>query len=412
MMEKLPDPAITAVQGIRAFGLHCGIKPDPTLMDLALISSDTPASAAAVFTTNQFKAAPVLYDQEILSLHASEIRAILINSGCANACTGELGMKNARREAEAVASAINVPADSVLVMSTGVIGVQLPLEKIEAGIAEAAPQLSLEGGHLAARAIMTTDTVPKEVAVAVDLPNGSRITIAGIAKGAGMIHPNMATLLVCIATDASVDPVLLQDIVREAADVSFNCITVDGDTSTNDTLLLLANGGAGSPEIIKDDPDTCAEFTQAVCKVARTLAHKIIKDGEGASKFITIHVKGAQTNEDAKRAAKSIANSALVKTAFFGEDPNWGRILCAVGYSGIEVDPMQTDLFFIGADGKTLQLVAQGQPLDYDESEAHEMLTGRKVGVIVDLHLGNGKAKVWSSDLSFKYVEINAHYRT
>jgi glutamate N-acetyltransferase/amino-acid N-acetyltransferase len=259
---------------------------------------------------------------------------------------------------------------------------------------------------------MTTDTVPKEVALSVSLGDGSKITVAGMAKGAGMIHPNMATLLSMVVTDATVDPELLQEIVREAADGSFNCITVDGDMSTNDTLLLLANGAAGAPAITKDDAESYNEFKDAVCKVARKLAKKIVSDGEGATKFIDIHIKGALSDQDAKRAAKSVANSALVKTAFFGEDPNWGRILCAVGYSGIEVDPSQTDLFFKVPHGKKLQLVSQGQPLEYDETEAHEMLTGRKVCVIVDLHLGPGEAKVWASDFSFKYVEINAHYRT
>ena len=226
-----------------------------------------------------------------------------------------------------------------------------------------------------------------------------------------MIHPNMATLLALIVTDACVDPDLLQEIVREAADASFNCITVDGDTSTNDTLLLLANGATNSPAITRDDPDY-ETFVQGICKVASTLARKIVKDGEGATKFITIQVNGARNNQEAKQAAKSIGNSSLVKTAFFGEDPNWGRILCAVGYSGIEVDPIQVDLFFVDANGQTLQLVAQGQPLNYDELAAHEMLTARKVGVIVDLHIGNGSARVWASDLSHGYVDINAHYRT
>ncbi len=411
-IEKIKDASITSVLGLRATGLYCGVKPDPSLLDLAVIVSDTPASAAAVFTTNRFQSAHIQYDEEILREHAEEIRGLVINSGCANACTGELGLQNAQTTATKLAQEAHLPDHSVLVMSTGVIGVQLPIDKISAGITRAMKDLSPDGGHLAERAIMTTDTKPKEAGVQVHLPSGRVITIAGMVKGAGMIHPNMATLLSIIATDARVPPDLLQEVVKKAADVSFNRITVDGDTSTNDTLLLLANGTTSAPQISREEPNDLLWFIRGVRKVARILARKVVMDGEGASKFIEIRVQGARTNQEASRAAKAIGNSNLVKTAFFGEDPNWGRILAAVGYSGIEVDPRKPDLFFTGAKGKRLQLVAAGTPLNYDEHEAHAMLTARKVGVVVDLHLGQGRAVVWASDLSFDYVKINAHYRT
>ncbi len=411
-IEKIEDASITSVPGFRATGVYCGVKPDPNLLDLAVIVSDTPAAGAAVFTTNRFQSAHILYDMEILREHPQEIRGLVINSGCANACTGEQGLQNARTTAEILARETNLSARSVLVMSTGVIGVQLPIDKILAGIKRAVKDLTPEGGHLAERAIMTTDTKPKEAGVRVHLPSGRVITIAGMVKGAGMIHPNMATLLSIIATDARVPPDILQEVVKKAANVSFNRVTVDGDTSTNDTMLLLANGNTSAPTITRDEPGDLLWFSRGVKKVARILARKVVMDGEGASKFIEIRVQGARTDHDALRAAKAIGNSNLVKTAFFGEDPNWGRILAAVGYSGIEVDPQKPDLFFTGAKGKKLQLVAAGTPLAYDEHEAHSMLTARKVGVIVDLHLGMGNAVVWASDLSFDYVKINAHYRT
>ncbi len=411
-IEKINDASITSVPGIRATGVHCGVKPDPNLLDLAVIVSDTPAAAAAVFTTNRFQSAHIQYDEQVLRQHAKEIRGLVINSGCANACTGEQGVQNARTTAERLAQEANLPSHSVLVMSTGVIGVQLPIDKISAGIKRAVKDLTPEGGHLAERAIMTTDTKPKEAGVQVHLPSGHVVTIAGMVKGAGMIHPNMATLLSVIATDARVAPDLLQDVVKKAVNVSFNRITVDGDTSTNDTLLLLANGNISAPTITRDEPGDLLWFTRGVKKVARILARKVVMDGEGASKFIEIRVQGAWTDQDALRAAKAIGNSNLVKTAFFGEDPNWGRILAAIGYCGIDVDPLLPDLFFSGAKGKKLQLVAAGTPLKYDEHEAHLMLTARKVGVVVDLHIGNGHAVVWASDLSYDYVKINAHYRT
>ncbi len=411
-MQTLRNASITSVPGFRASGIYCGIKPDPQRLDLAVIVSENPASAAAVFTTNRFKSAHILYDQEVLRTSASAIRAVVINSGCANACTGARGVENARETARAAAEAAGLPPDSVLVMSTGVIGVQLPMEKILAGIPQAVGALSADGGHAAERAIMTTDTRPKEAAVRVALPDGREVTIAGMAKGAGMIHPNMATLLAVIATDARIAPELLQKMITKAADASFNRISVDGDTSTNDTLLLLAAGGPDAPAIVADDAAAVQAFMRGLKKVAARLAKKVVMDGEGASKFIAIRVKGARTAEEARRAANAIATSCLVKTAFFGEDPNWGRILSAVGNSGIEVDPARTDLYFLNSVGKRLQLVSAGTPLNYDEGQAHEMLTGRKVGVLVNLRLGHGRSVVWASDLSYDYVKINAHYRT
>lgn len=410
--ENIRHPAITSVPGFRASGIHCGIKGDRELPDLAVIVSDTPATAAAVFTVNKFRSAHILYDEEILDRHAQEIRGLAINSGCANACTGEAGLQNAARTAEALARQAGLPANSVLVMSTGVIGVQLPMDKILTGIADAVARLSPQGGHDAEQAIMTTDTRPKEAGLRIHFGDGRSVTVAGMAKGAGMIHPNMATLLAVIAMDVRIAPALLQKMVKQAADVSFNRISVDGDTSTNDTLLLLANGGPESPEITANEPEILLGIRRGLNRIARRLARKIVMDGEGASKFISIRILGARTDAEAGRAAKAVANSCLVKTAFFGEDPNWGRILTAVGYSGIETDPAKTDLFFHGSDGTNLQLVSAGTPLRYDEAKAHGMLTGRRVGVTVDLHLGRGKSVVWTSDLSYDYVKINAHYRT
>ncbi len=411
-MQKLEEPAITVVPGFQAAGIAAGIKPSGD-RDLALIASAVPCAAAAVFTQNRFAAAPVLYDRTVIRLNPAGIQAVAINSGCANACTGEQGLANARRMAELAEQALGLPAHSCLVMSTGVIGVQLPMDKIEYGIRKAAAALSPSGGWDAACAILTTDTRPKAAGARVEI-GGATVTIAGMCKGAGMIHPNLATMLALIGTDAAITPAALDTALRCAADVSFNAVTVDGDTSTNDTLAILANGLAGHEPIDNAASPEFAAFAEALTAVCVDLAQQIVRDGEGATKFVTVTVSGAASDGDARRAAKAIANSPLVKTALYGGDANWGRILCAVGNSGAEVDPMKASLFFAapGAGLDWLQVVAQGQPLNYPEAEAAARFAQPEIEILVDLGLGEGRAVVWTCDLSHRYVDINGHYRT
>lgn len=419
---KIPYGTITDVAGFAASGVHCGLKPDGVL-DLALMVSERPCTAAAVFTTNRVKAAPVLYDQALLARNPNAIRAVVTNSGNANAVTGDQGQTDARRMAELTAEAVGCDPDQVWVMSTGVIGLPLDMPKIAAGITQAASALSADGGHDAARAIMTTDTAPKEAAVKVPLHAGE-ITVAGVAKGAGMIHPNLATMLSVMATDAAVPAALLDRVLRHAVDRSFNCITVDGDTSTNDTVLLLSNG-ASEVNIDNVDSDDFQVFQSAVTAVATTLAQQVVRDGEGATKFVTIHVRGASQAGDAKQVAMAVARSSLVKTALYGEDANWGRVLAAIGYSGVEVDPERIGLWFAeggtveelrGTEGelerRSVHLVRNGRPYQVDEARAAEILAGEDIDIIVDLGLGSGEATVWTCDLSYEYVRINAAYRT
>jgi glutamate N-acetyltransferase / amino-acid N-acetyltransferase len=401
--------------GFSFAGVACGLKKtgDP---DLALIASDRPCAAAATFTRNRFPAAPVLYDRALLAENAGGLRAVAINAGVANACTGTPGLDDAAAMARAAEQALRLPARSCVVMSTGVIGPRLPMEKIAAGIQAAAAALAGEGWEAAARAIMTTDTRPKTA-----FRRAGGCTLFGMAKGAGMIHPDMATMLSvvvtdAVVTDAAVAPDALGAMLRTAVDASFNCISVDGDTSTNDTVLVLANGAAGAV-----DPGA---FAAALTELCADLAQQIVRDGEGATKFITIRVDGAASDADARLAAKAVANSPLVKTAFYGGDANWGRILAAVGYSGAAVDPARAGLWIAagtGADptpasgdhpGSPLQLVGGGQPLDYAESAAGAIFAGTEIAVTVDLGLGAGQATVWTCDLSHEYVSINGHYRT
>ncbi|MCL6431254.1 MAG: bifunctional glutamate N-acetyltransferase/amino-acid acetyltransferase ArgJ [Anaerolineae bacterium] len=403
--QWLSEGTITTVPGFLAAGVSCGLKGGEAL-DLALVYVDRPASAAGAFTTNRFAAAPVRYDRAVLADNASSVRAVLINSGCANACTGEEGLRDAAEMAALAANVLGCPAQAVLVMSTGVIGVRLPMDRLRAGIPVAARSLSPKGGLDAARAIMTTDTRPKTCAVRTRL-GGRPVIVAGMAKGAGMIHPNMATMLALIGTDAAASPAALQAILRRAVARSFNAITVDGDTSTNDTVLLLASGGAGNPPVTDAASPAGEALTEAVTAVATHLAQAIVRDGEGASHFVTICVRGASSNADAERAARAVANSPLVKTAIYGGDPNWGRVLCAVGYSGALVEPERVSLRF--AD---LELVSGGRPLGYNEARAAEILRQPEVTITIDLGLGDGEATVWTCDLTHRYVDINAHYRT
>ena len=406
--------ADSIVPGFDAAGVAAGIKKSGA-PDLALIVSRIPCRAAAVFTKNAFPAAPVLYDRQLLALNPSGAHGVAINSGCANACTGVQGGANARRMAEAVERVLGANDYTIFVMSTGVIGVQLPLDKLTSAVPQAVGQLRPEGWDDAARAIMTTDTRPKLVTRSVTIA-GQEVRLTGIAKGAGMIHPDMATMLSVIATDAAISQPMLQAALIAAVDKSYNRISIDGDTSTNDTVLALANGLAGNPEITDAGPDYAA-FVDALTAVGRDLAQAIVRDGEGVTKFVTIHVHGATTNADAHRAANTIATSPLVKTAFFGNDANWGRILAAVGRSGAAVDPNRWALFVTGgptggARMPELQLVAAGQPLAYAEADAAARFAQPELDVRVDLDLGDGEAIVWTCDLSHEYVSINGDYRS
>jgi glutamate N-acetyltransferase / amino-acid N-acetyltransferase len=393
--------------GFTFAGVAAGIKKTGA-SDLALIVSDRPCSAAATFTRNAFPAAPVLYDRALVAENASGLRAVAINAGCANACTGEAGLADAEAMARLAETALGLPPRSAAVMSTGIIGPRLPMDKIAAGIQQAAGALSPDGWDAASRAIMTTDTQPK---IAFREVGGVRLF--GMCKGAGMIHPNMATMLSVIITDATIKPALLAELLSQAVDVSFNCISVDGDMSTNDTVLLLANGATGSK--LEAGSATLSAFASALTSLCTDLARQIVRDGEGATKFITIQVEGATTDADARTAAKAVANSPLVKTAFYGGDANWGRILAAVGYSGAVVDPGKADLWIAAGRGEVtspLQLVRAGQPLPYSEEAASAIFAGPEITVAIKLGLRDGQATVWTCDLSHDYVNINGHYRT
>jgi glutamate N-acetyltransferase/amino-acid N-acetyltransferase len=337
---------------------------------------------------------------------------VVINSGCANACTGERGIQNVHRTAERVGKALDIAADAVFVMSTGVIGQPLPMAEISAGVDIASKNLSAsaQAGHSAARAIMTTDTRPKEAAAHVEVGN-KMITIAGMCKGAGMIHPNMATMLAFLATDAAIEPGVLQMALQAAVERTFNMITVDGDMSTNDTVLLLANGQAGNTAISDPSSADYDAFVDGLLDVATTLAQGLVRDGEGASKFVTIQITGAPHFAAAKQVASSIATSSLVKTAVYGQDANWGRVICAAGYSGIDVEPDLLSLWMIGRSDR-LHLVKDGSPFEIDEARAGEILAEDEVTFNLDLGMGQAEATMWTCDLTHQYVDINAHYRT
>ena len=419
MKVDISPGAITRVPGYRAAGVACGLKQSGQL-DLALVVSDRAATAAGVFTTNAFRAAPVLYDEALLARkYPPFIRAVVINAGNANACTGEVGLHDAEQMARLTEEVLGLPRDTVLVMSTGVIGHRLPMDRVEQGIHAAAQSLSPSGGAAAARAIMTTDLVPKEAYVCVD--TGSyRFSIGGMAKGSGMIHPALArpgsaagklshphaTMLCLIVSDARVPAEVLQNALDEAVAFSFNRITVDGDTSTNDTVLLLASSQENAAEITPNR-ESHHLFQAALNEVCTSLAKQIARDGEGATRLVEITVCGAVSESEAEQAAKAVATSPLVKTAIFGADPNWGRILAAIGRSGAQVDPQRTELWL-----GSIQLVTAGTPLYFDVNAAREALRRPEVTIRVDLGLGSGEATVWTCDLSYKYIEINAEYHT
>lgn len=397
-VTRLVQGGVTSAQGFVASGVHCGIKPQKK--DLALVVSRVAAVAAGVFTTNKVKAAPVLVDME--RIRSGQGRAVVLNSGNANACTGEQGMRDAWEMARVAAEHLAVPEDLVYVCSTGPIGIALPMEAIRRGIPEAVRALGPDG-TTAAEAILTTDTVPKAGAAQVTI-GGQVITVGGMTKGAGMIHPLMATTLTVLTTDAAVAPAILQAALRRAADQSFNRITVDGDRSTNDTMLLFANGEAGAPEIAGPGEGLDA-FQAALNSVTVALAKAVARDGEGATKLIEIRVAGGQTDEEAQRAAFAVANSPLVKAAVHGAEPAWGRIMAAIGYSGAEVQPDRVTIQ-IGPTVVAERGILAGGPELIEQAGEH--LARQDVQLTVDLGLGRGEATVWTCDLSEEYVKENA----
>ena len=400
--------AITRVSGFRAVGVTCGLKTSGN-PDLALVLSDHPCAAAAVFTTNAFKAAPVLYDMALLE-RTNTLRGVVINAGNANCVTGQQGMQDAGQMARLAETACDLPAGSIFVMSTGVIGHQLPMPNIENGIRQAAEAIQTEAGAQglnAAQAIMTTDLVPKEAFVQATI-GGQTVRLGGMAKGSGMIHPNMATMLSVIVTDAVIEPDALKAALKQAINKSFNRVTVDGDTSTNDTVLVLASGAAENMPITSTTQPEFEPFVAALTELSIALAKAIARDGEGATKLVEIRISGAANEQDADLAAKTVATSPLVKTAIFGNDPNWGRVLAAIGRSGAAVEPARAWLRL-----GDFQLVENGEPVDFDAVAAHNWLRSASE-IVLEAGLGAGQAEaaVWTCDFSYKYVEINAEYHT
>ena len=406
---KIITGGVTAARGFKAASTAAGIKYKDR-QDMAMIYSQEPCRSAGTFTTNIVKAAPVKWDKNQVTSGAPA-RAVVINAGIANACTGEEGMGYCGQTAEAAALALGISAESVLVASTGVIGMQLPMDRITAGVKAMAPLLdgSLESGTGASRAIMTTDTKNKEVAVRFEL-GGATVTMGGMCKGSGMIHPNMCTMLSFVTTDAAISKELLQEALSQDIQDTYNMISVDGDTSTNDTVLLLANGLAGNKEITEKNEDYHT-FCRALKIVNETLAKKMAGDGEGCTALFEVKVVGAETKEQAKILAKSVICSSLTKAAIFGHDANWGRILCAMGYSGAQFDPEKVDLFFESAAGK-MQIIKDGVAVDYSEEQATRILSEPEVTAVADIKMGDAKAAAWGCDLTFDYVKINADYRS
>lgn len=405
---KVMDGGVTAAKGFQAAGIYAGIKKDKK--DMAMIYSEVPCAAAGTFTTNIVKAAPVKWDMDVV-YNYQNAQAVIANSGVANACTGEEGMAYCKDTADKAAELLHIDPKAVLVASTGVIGKQLPMVPLKEGIRKMVPLLSgsKEAGTLAAESIMTTDTVKKEIAVAIEI-GGKTVTIGGMCKGSGMIHPNMCTMLSFVTTDAAISKEMLQKALSADIKDTYNMVSVDGDTSTNDTVLLLANGMAGNPLITEENEDYKL-FLEALNYVNTCLAKKIAGDGEGATALFEVRVIGAWSKEQAVTLSKSIITSSLTKAAIFGHDANWGRILCAMGYSGADFDPEKVDLFFESAAGR-LQIIENGVALDYSEEEATKILSEQEVTAIADIKMGKETATAWGCDLTFDYVKINADYRS
>ena len=407
-MKQIPG-GVTAAKGFEAAGVEAGIK-YKNRMDMALVYSEVPCKAAGTFTTNVVKAAPVKWDQKIV-YESGIAQAVIINAGVANACTGAEGYGYCLDTAKAAGKAFGIPEESVLVASTGVIGMQLPMNKILAGVdllAEA-KGASLEHGTLASKAIMTTDTVNKEIAVEFEV-GGKTVTIGGMCKGSGRIHPNMCTMLGFVTTDVNISKELLLKALQEDVKDTYNMVSVDGDTSTNDTVLLLANGMAGNAEITEENDDYKA-FCEALNFVNTFLARKIAGDGEGATALFEVKVVNAASKEEAVILSKSVVTSSLTKAAIYGHDANWGRILCALGYSGVQFDPEKVDLYFESAAGK-LKIIENGVSTGYSEEVATKILSEEEVTAIADMKMGEYSATAWGCDLTYDYVKINADYRS
>ena len=407
-MKKI-DGGVTAAQGFEAAGVASGIRKKGRL-DMAIVYSQKPCQVAGAFTTNVVKAAPVKWDQKIVK-ESAYAQAVVVNSGIANACTGAEGYGYCQETAETMSEALGIPVDAVLVGSTGVIGMQLPMDKIKMGVEQLVEvkNASIEAGTAAAQAIMTTDTCKKEIALQVEIGEVT-VTIGGMAKGSGMIHPNMCTMLSFITTDAAISKSALQKALSADVEDTYNMISVDGDTSTNDTVLVLANGIAGNQEIVEGTAEY-EIFAKGLREVNEYLAKQMAGDGEGATALFEVNVIGAETKEQAKILSKSIACSNLVKTAIAGHDANWGRIICAMGYSGAQFDPEKVDLFFESKAGK-IQITENGVALNYSEEKATEILSQEVVIATADIKMGNEKATAWGCDLTHGYISINADYRS
>ena len=398
--------SVTAPIGYSATGAHIGLKKKKK--DLTIIKSEISATTSGVFTQNLVKAAPVLWNQQIVN---NKVKAIVVNSGNANACTGELGFKHTEIMAQTLADCINATKEEIIVSSTGVIGVHLPIDKIVEGIKTVVSTLETtrEAAKRAAEGIITTDTYTKEIAVEVEI-GGKPVRIGGMAKGSGMIHPNMATMLSFVTTDADISKIMLDKALKDSVENTYNMISVDGDTSTNDMVIVLANAMAQNTSITEEN-ENYFKFKSALDYVNKYLAKQIVNDGEGVTKVLEVVVKGTSTKDDARKIAKSIICSNLVKTAFFGEDANWGRILCAAGYSGANFNPEKTSISFSSLGGE-ITLFSNGEPLNFDEDKALQILKERKIQILLSLQDGTEEAAAWGCDLSYEYVKINGEYRT
>ena len=401
---------VTAAQGFKATGLAVGIKKKSEKKDMALVYSETPCKVAGTFTKNVVKAACVKYDMDIVE-NSPYAQAVVVNSGIANACTGKQGYEYCEATAKATAECLNIPADSVLVASTGVIGMQLPIDKIAEGVKLMTPLLGTTeaDGTLAAEAIMTTDTHSKQIAYEVEI-GGKTVIIGGMCKGSGMIHPNMCTMLAFVTTDVNISKEMLTKAVKANVQDTFNMVSVDGDTSTNDTMLVMANGLAGNAEITEENEDF-KKFSDALLAVNTYLAKQMAGDGEGATALFEVKVVGAESKEQAVTIAKSVVSSSLVKTAIAGHDANWGRICCAMGYSGAQFDPEKVDLYFISKAGE-LKIAENSVTTGYSEEKATEILSQPEITALIDIKMGNAEATAWGCDLTHEYISINADYRS
>ena len=403
---KMIEGGVTAAQGFVAGGIHCGVRKNKSKPDLAMIYSEKPCAAAAVYTQNLVKGAPILVTQKNIADGAA--KAVICNSGNANTCNAD-GEEKAQAMCDLTAQALGIAPQDVVVASTGVIGQVLPIEPIAAGIPELVKALSADGSHAAATAIMTTDTIAKEAAAEVEI-GGKTVKVGGISKGSGMIHPNMATMLCFVTTDCAISPAMLDKAIHQVTEKTFNMISVDGDTSTNDTFAILANGAAGNPEITAPGPDYDA-FAQALEAVCRQLSKLMAGDGEGATKLLICRVDGAADLSMARIVSKSVICSTLFKAAMFGADANWGRVLCAIGYSGAAVDVNKIDVSFRSAKGQ-VDVCQNGAGIPFSEEEASQVLSEHEIEILVHLHLGEASAEAYGCDLTYDYVKINGDYRT